>query len=114
MDGSERYFTERLRLLNPIPPKRGRPIRPTGRIGGVTPIPNAKGGGMSAAELELGLVHVSERDRIEQWRHEALERAGYDPEAAIVLAASHDVDLHDAVGLLQRGCTVELALQILL
>ena len=72
-----------------------------------------KGGGMSAAELEL-ITHVSERDRIEQWRHEALERAGYDPEAAIVLAASHDVDLHDAVGLLERGCSVELAIQILL
>jgi hypothetical protein len=67
---------------------------------------------MSAAELEL--IPVSERDRIEQWRHEALERAGYDAEAAIVLAASHDIDLHDAVSLLERGCTVELALQILL
>ena len=76
------------------------------------PIPEAKGGGMSAAELQL--VHTSERDRIEQWRHEELERAGYDPESAIVLAASHDVDLHAAVNLLQRGCTVELALQILL
>jgi hypothetical protein len=79
----------------------------------VTPIPKAKGGGMSAAELEL-VVGVSERDRIEQWRHEALERSGYDPESAIVLAASHDIDLHDAVSLLERGCTVELALQILL
>jgi hypothetical protein len=78
----------------------------------VTPILKVKGGGMSAAELEL--VHVSERDRIEQWRHEALERAGYDPEAAIVLAACHDIDLHAAVSLLERGCTVELALQILL
>jgi hypothetical protein len=67
---------------------------------------------MSAAELEI--MFVSEIDRIEQWRHEALERAGYNPEAAIVLAASHDVDLHDAVGLLERGCSVELALQILL
>jgi hypothetical protein len=67
---------------------------------------------MSAAELEL--VQFTERDRIEQWRHEALERAGYDHEAAIVLAASHDIDLHDAVSLLERGCTVELALQILL
>jgi hypothetical protein len=78
----------------------------------VTPIPKAKGGGMSAAELEL--VYGSERDRIEQWRHEALERAGYDPESAIVLAASHDIDLHNAVDLLSRGCTVDLALQILL
>lgn len=67
---------------------------------------------MSAAELET--MFVTEIDRIAQWRHEALERAGYDPEAAIVLAASHDVDLHAAVNLLERGCSVELALQILL
>ncbi len=67
---------------------------------------------MSAAELEV--LYVSENDRIEQWRHQELERAGYDPESALVLAASHDVDLHSAVGLLQRGCSVELALQILL
>lgn len=67
---------------------------------------------MSAAELQV--LYVSENDRIEQWRHEGLERAGYDPESALVLAASHDVDLHQAVGLLERGCSVELALQILL
>jgi hypothetical protein len=67
---------------------------------------------MSAAELEVR--SASEIDRIESWRHEALERAGYNAESAIVLAASHDVDLHDAVSLLERGCTVELALQILL
>jgi hypothetical protein len=67
---------------------------------------------MSAAEVQTRFA--SEIDRIEQWRHEALERAGYDPEAAVVLAASHDVDLHDAVDLLERGCSVELALQILL
>ena len=67
---------------------------------------------MSAAELEM--LYVSEIDRIEQWRHEALERAGYDSESAFVLAASHDVDLHAAVGLLERGCSIDLALQILL
>jgi hypothetical protein len=67
---------------------------------------------MSAAELET--LYVSEMDRIERWRHEELERAGYDSESALVLAASHDVDLHDAVELLKRGCTVDLALQILL
>ena len=78
----------------------------------MTPIPEAKGGGMSAAEVEV--LPTTERDRIERWRHEALERAGYDPEAAIVLAASHDIDLHSAVSLLERGCSVELALQILL
>jgi hypothetical protein len=67
---------------------------------------------MSAAELDT--LFTSEIDRIESWRHEELERAGYDPESALVLAASHDVDLHSAVNLLRRGCTVELALQILL
>ena len=67
---------------------------------------------MSAAELET--LYGTEVDRVEQWRHEALERAGYDPESAFVLAASHDVDLHSAVSLLERGCTVDLALQILL
>jgi hypothetical protein len=67
---------------------------------------------MSAANLELTLF--SEIERIERWRHEELERAGYDPESALVLAASHDVDLHEAVGLLERGCSVDLALQILL
>ena len=67
---------------------------------------------MSAAELDT--LFTSEIDRIESWRHEELERAGYDPESALVLAASHDVDLHGAVNLLRRGCTVELALQILL
>jgi hypothetical protein len=67
---------------------------------------------MSAAELEV--MHVTESDRVEHWRHEELQRAGYDSESAIVLAASHDVDLHLAVDLLKRGCTVDLALQILL
>jgi hypothetical protein len=67
---------------------------------------------MSAANLTT-MFH-SELELVEQWRHEALARAGYDPEAATVLAASHDVDLHLAVELLRRGCSVELALQILL
>jgi hypothetical protein len=67
---------------------------------------------MSAAQLEL--LYGSEIERVENWRHEALRRAGYDRESAVVLAASHDVDLHQAVELLQRGCTVDLALQILL
>ena len=67
---------------------------------------------MSAAELEV--FYETEIDRIERWRHDALERAGYDAESAFVLAASHDVDLHSAVNLLRRGCSVDLALQILL
>ena len=34
-------FTKRLRTLNGIPPERGRPIRPTGRIA-ISTIPTAK------------------------------------------------------------------------
>ena len=67
---------------------------------------------MSAANVTTRVD--TELELIEQWRHEALERAGYDPEAAVVLAASHDIDLHRAVDLLERGCSQELALQILL
>jgi hypothetical protein len=67
---------------------------------------------MSAAELDT--LYSTEMDRIERWRHQELARAGYDAESALVLAASHDVDLHAAVNLLRRGCSVELALQILL
>jgi hypothetical protein len=55
-----------------------------------------------------------ESERVELWRLDSLERAGYDAESAAVLAASPEVDLHGAVSLLERGCTVELALQILL
>ena len=67
---------------------------------------------MSAAEIQTTVN--SEMEIVEQWRHEALRRAGYDAEAAAVLAASHEIDLHAAVSLLERGCSVELALQILL
>ena len=55
-----------------------------------------------------------EVERVEQWRVDSLERAGYDAEAAAVLAATPEVDLHFAVSLVERGCSVSLALQILL
>ncbi|MSO94848.1 MAG: hypothetical protein EXQ81_03520 [Thermoleophilia bacterium] len=51
---------------------------------------------------------------VERWRVESLERVGYDPESAAVLAASHEIDLHLAVHLVENGCSVDLALQILL
>lgn len=67
---------------------------------------------MSAANLQTEAQ--LELELVEQWRVRSLERAGYDPESAAVLAASHEVDLHLAVHLLERGCSVDLALQILL
>jgi hypothetical protein len=67
---------------------------------------------MSAAELDIQVE--TEAERIERWRAEELERAGYEPLQAAELAARNDVDLHLAVNLLERGCPVETAVRILL
>ena len=56
----------------------------------------------------------TEAERIVSWRLEELERAGYDARAAWKLAERADVDLHTAVGLVQRGCPTDTALRILL
>jgi hypothetical protein len=56
----------------------------------------------------------TEQERIERWRAEVLERAGYDSRSAELLARRPDVDLHRAVELLQNGCSPKLALDILL
>jgi hypothetical protein len=66
---------------------------------------------MAAAELTIVETEV---ERIERWRAEELERAGYEAAAASLLASRGDVDLHYAIDLLRAGCEPELALQILL
>ena len=66
---------------------------------------------MATANLTLPQAEI---ELVEQWRLARLQHAGYDPESAAVLAASHEVDLHAAVSLLERGCAVDVALQILL
>jgi hypothetical protein len=66
------------------------------------------------AVTDISLVDHTEMERIERWRAEELERAGYEPRAAGRLAVRHDVDLHAAVELLERGCPADLALRILL
>ena len=65
---------------------------------------------MTAADVQ----ERSEIERIEGWRREELERAGYSVEAAEALAARHDIDLHAAVELVERGCPPEIAIRILL
>ncbi len=54
-----------------------------------------------------------EQEEIVSWRIERLLTAGYDGESSVVLALDRDVDLHEAVSLLESGCPVETALQIL-
>ena len=66
------------------------------------------------AATDIYLADPTEVERIERWRAEELERAGYEPRAAGRLAVRHDVDLHSAIDLLQRGCPKDLALKILL
>jgi len=66
------------------------------------------------AATDISLIDHSEIERIERWRAEELERAGYEPRSAGRLAVRHDVDLHTAVDLLERGCPPDLALKILL
>jgi len=65
-------------------------------------------------ETELHVLGDTEQQMIELWRIEELQRAGYSHRAAGRLAARHDIDLHLAVQLLERGCAPELALKILL
>jgi len=66
------------------------------------------------SQTELQVIEDTELEKIERWRSEELERAGYGTRAALKLAARHDVDLHLAVGLLDQGCSPKLAAKILL
>ena len=66
------------------------------------------------SQTELHVLEDTELDKIERWRTEELERAGYGTRAAERLATRHDIDLHLAVGLLEQGCSPELAIKILL
>jgi hypothetical protein len=60
------------------------------------------------------LTATTEDELILSWRFERLQRAGYDDGQALEVAVRHDVDLHRATDLLERGCPPETALRILL
>ncbi len=66
------------------------------------------------ASIEIQTFVETESERIERWRAEELERAGYEPRLAAKIAVRQDIDLHLAVDLLARGCSADLALKILL
>jgi hypothetical protein len=48
-----------------------------------------------------------------EWRAGLLRGCGIGRRAARAIAASRDVDVHELVGLLERGCPLHLALRIL-
>lgn len=54
-----------------------------------------------------------ERAKVQGWRLHVLLEAGYPIELAEQVAGS-EADLHDAVQLVENGCTPEVATQILL
>ncbi|MFN8222932.1 MAG: hypothetical protein U0R50_06725 [Gaiellales bacterium] len=58
-------------------------------------------------------IETAEERTVTRWRVEQLLAAGYDGEAAVVLALDPEVDLRTAVSLLERGCPVDTALRIL-
>lgn len=66
------------------------------------------------AATDIYVFDQTEIERIERWRADELERAGYEPRAAGRLAVRHDIDLHTATDLLELGCSPDLALKILL
>ncbi len=65
---------------------------------------------MNTAEQE---IVETELERVERWRTAELMRVGFAGDDAVVLAARMDVDLHEAIELVQRGCPIELAVRIL-
>jgi hypothetical protein len=67
---------------------------------------------MTTAQVETR--GTPEERCVELWRFAQLLRAGYGRRQAFRIAGRRDVDLHLAVDLLQRGCTIETALRILL
>jgi hypothetical protein len=55
----------------------------------------------------------TEIDRVERWRTAELMRVGFPGDDAVALAARLEIDLHEAIELVQRGCPPELAVRIL-
>ncbi len=67
---------------------------------------------MTTAQFEALETPVVEA--VLRWRFEALVNAGYDAGNALILASHVEVDLHQAAGLLARGCPPETAMRICL
>jgi hypothetical protein len=63
----------------------------------------------SQLHTECVVVELS----VDEWRFQQLQQAGWPEQEALLLAARHDIDLHHACQLLQRGCSPGLAWQIL-
>jgi hypothetical protein len=61
---------------------------------------------------ERSALNESWIDSVREWRLEELVRAGYEVEDATEVAFHLEVDLHQAVDLVRRGCPSATAVQI--
>jgi hypothetical protein len=52
------------------------------------------------------------RGDVSGWRREQLERAGFEPRLALLLAGT-SIDLHALIGLVEHGCPPHLAARIM-
>jgi hypothetical protein len=64
-------------------------------------------------EMQTLEPEQDERAKVHCWRLHVLIEAGYPVDLAERVAES-EVDLHSAVGLVERGCRPDIAVQILL
>ena len=62
---------------------------------------------------EIAGLEIPWVDDVGEWRLEELLRAGYERDDATELAFYLDVDLHQAVDLVRRGCLSGTAVKIL-
>lgn len=60
------------------------------------------------------LEHATDLERAADWRLKRLLDAGFPIEQASEIAIRSDIDLHQALQLVERGCDPELAARILL
>lgn len=60
------------------------------------------------------LEHCTELERVDDWRLKQLLDAGFPLVVASAIAVRPDIDLHQAIELVDRGCQPETAARILL
>jgi len=63
--------------------------------------------------METQIADLKDNAEIESWRRERLARSGFSRELAACVAADARYDLHALIGLVERGCAPQLAVQIL-
>jgi len=70
---------------------------------------------LEAVEVEAAEDNVPDpAARVLGWLIEQLIAAGFDSDAALVLALDRTIDLHEATELVRRGCPPQTAFRILI